>query len=106
MSDGRNRVSSGGSHWHRWDPHIHTPGTRFNDQFKGPDAWEKYLESLETTSPPIRAIGIADYYDTENYLRLRSEKANGRLPDCGLIFPNIEMRLAVGTVKGFWVNTF
>jgi hypothetical protein len=29
---------------------------------------------------------------------------NGRLPACALIFPNIEMRLAVGTVKGKWVN--
>ena len=26
-----------GSVWHRWDPHIHTPGTALEDQFN--DDW-------------------------------------------------------------------
>ena len=24
-----------GSRWHRWDPHLHAPGTLLNDQFGG-----------------------------------------------------------------------
>lgn len=75
-----------------------------NDQFTGDDAWEQYLVALETSSPVIRAIGVTDYYSTESYERVLKAKATGRLPACELIFPNIEMRLAVGTVKGKWVN--
>jgi hypothetical protein len=54
--------------------------------------------------PAIRAIGVTDYYSTETYERVGEAKRNGRLMDCRLIFPNIEMRLGVGTVKGKWVN--
>jgi len=24
-----------GSLWHRWEPHVHAPGTLLNNQFKG-----------------------------------------------------------------------
>ncbi len=93
-----------GSRWHRWEPHVHAPGTIINDQFKGPDAWDRYLIALETSTPRIRAIGVTDYYDTETYERVCGAKQAGRLTDCSLVFPNIEMRLNVGTVKGKWVN--
>jgi energy-coupling factor transporter ATP-binding protein EcfA2 len=93
-----------GSHWHRWEPHIHAPGTVLNDQFKGADSWERYLEALEKATSPIRALGITDYYGTEGYERVVGAKRNGRLVPCDLIFPNIEMRLGLGTVKGRWVN--
>ena len=93
-----------GSRWHRWEPHIHTPGTVLNDQFKGADSWEAYLKAVETATPPIRAIGITDYYSTDGYEGVREAKQQGRLPSCDLIFPNIEMRFGIGTVKGKWVN--
>lgn len=97
-------ILNSGSRWHRWEPHVHAPGTVLNDQFKGTDAWERYLTTLEIASPTIRAIGVTDYYSTTSYERVVSEKARGRLRDCDLIFPNIEMRLGIGTVKGKWVN--
>lgn len=97
-------VPNSGSHWHRWEPHIHAPGTVLNDQFKGSDKWETYLAALEAATPPIRAIGVTDYYSTETYERVLEAKHSDRLPNCDLIFPNIEMRLGVGTVKGKWVN--
>lgn len=84
-----------GSLWRRWDPHIHSPGTILNDQFAGEDPWEDYLSALESCSPVIEAIGLTDYYLLENYEKVVAEKANGRLSKVGLIFPNIEMRLAV-----------
>lgn len=93
-----------GSRWHRWEPHVHAPGTVLNDQFKGSDSWERYLNALEAATPAIRAIGVADYYSTETYERVLEAKRNGSLVGCELIFPNIEMRLGVGTVKGKWVN--
>jgi hypothetical protein len=97
------RLNSG-SRWNRWEPHIHAPGTVLNDQFRGADTWEKYLKALEYAAPVIRAIGITDYYSTETYERVCEAKLSGRLPNCDLIFPNVEMRLGIGTVKGKWVN--
>ncbi len=93
-----------GSVWRRWDPHIHAPGTLFNDQFAGDDPWEEYLASIETSEPRIEAIGVTDYYGTETYRKLLEYKGNGRLPDVGLLFPNIELRLDIATVSGNWAN--
>ena len=75
-----------------------------NDQFKGPDSWDRYLDAIENTTPPMRALGITDYYSTETYHQVMEAKRAGRLAGCDLIFPNIEMRLSLGTVKGKWVN--
>jgi len=93
-----------GSRWMRWDPHMHAPGTVLNDQFKGKDPWSDYLTALEESTPVISAIGVTDYYSITAYEKVCAEKAAGRLPECELIFPNIEMRLGVGTVKGSWLN--
>lgn len=84
---------------------MHAPGTVFNDQFKGPDRWDRYLAALEQASPAIEALAVTDYYATDTYEILAAEKAkNGRLPGVALIFPNVEMRLDVATVKGNWAN--
>ncbi len=94
-----------GSRWHRWEPHIHAPGTVFNDQFRGPTAWADYLTSLEQATPLIRAIAVTDYYCADTYRNvLREKRDNGRLPDVDLVFPNVELRLNVATVKGRWTN--
>ena len=44
-----------GSLWHRWDPHLHAPGTLFNDQFRG--EWEAYLTRIEQSEPRIEGLG-------------------------------------------------
>jgi hypothetical protein len=68
-----------GSRWLRWEPHIHAPGTVLNNQFKEATAWEGYLGALETAAPPIRALGVTDYYSTDTYEQLLDHKASGRL---------------------------
>lgn len=93
-----------GSVWLRWEPHIHAPGTLLNDQFDGKDPFEEYLGKIETATPTIKALGVTDYYSLSTYKMVRSAKCSGRLDDCKLIFPNIEMRLSIGTTKGKWVN--
>lgn len=93
-----------GSEWCRWEPHVHTPGTIHEDRFRGPDAWTLYLDELENASPPLNAIGVTDYCVTRSYERLLDEKLSGRLSDCELLFPNIELRLNTGTIKGSYVN--
>ncbi|HTY83903.1 MAG TPA: AAA family ATPase [Silvibacterium sp.] len=90
-----------GSEWHRWEPHIHAPGTILNDQFGGVDPWTPYVTTLETLIPKIEAIGVTDYYLTDSYEQVLGQKAAGRLPDVQLIFPNVEVRLDVAAKSGF-----
>jgi ABC-type lipoprotein export system ATPase subunit len=93
-----------GSVWHRWDPHIHTPYTALNNQYKGADAWESFLGAVEVSDPPIRALGITDYFGIERYEQVVEHKRQGRLSDVGLIFPNVELRLDIETAKASAVN--
>ncbi|MGX9943171.1 TrlF family AAA-like ATPase [Bradyrhizobium denitrificans] len=94
---------SRGSEWHRWEPHIHAPGTILEDRFPA-GGWDHYLKALEAAAPKLRAIGVTDYCVTRSYERVLAHKDQGRLPDCDLLFPNIELRLNTGTVKGNFVN--
>ncbi|MGH6858740.1 MAG: TrlF family AAA-like ATPase, partial [Phyllobacterium sp.] len=91
---------SRGSEWHRWEPHIHAPGTILNNQF-GADSWGAYLATLEGLKPTIEAIAVTDYYITDTYEEFLKHKAAGRLPDVQLLFPNIELRLDVAAKSGF-----
>jgi ABC-type lipoprotein export system ATPase subunit len=93
-----------GSEWSRWDPHIHGPGTLSNDQFSGKDPWEEYLNALETSNPPIRALGITDYFCLDVYEEVLKRKAAGRLSNVELIFPNVEMRFGIGTGSNSPIN--
>lgn len=93
-----------GAIWNRWDPHIHAPGTILSDQYKGSDSWEEFLSRIEQSDPPIRALGITDYYSIALYEQVLEKKRNGRLTSVGLIFPNIEMRFGIETAKGSAIN--
>src|SRR5688572_9129822 len=92
-----------GSEWHRWEPHIHTPGTVLEDLYP-PNSWDAYLLALEEADPVLEAIGVTDYCITRSYERFRGHvQRTGRLAD-RLIFPNIELRLDIGTIDGHFVN--
>jgi hypothetical protein len=93
-----------GSRWHRWDPHIHAPGTILNNQYRGDDAWEQFLSRIETSDPPIRALGISDYYSVDIYETVLEKKRLGRLAGVDHVFANVEMRYGIGTAKGSPVN--
>lgn len=93
-----------GSEWRRWEPHIHAPGTVMNNQFSGANAWDDYLTALEQSTPTIEAIAVTDYYVTDTYQEVLHHRNAGRLPNVGLIFPNVEVRLDVSTSKGGFVN--
>jgi ABC-type lipoprotein export system ATPase subunit len=101
MNDTRN---ARGSVWHRWDPHLHGPGTLRNNQFGQADPWEGYLQAIEKSDPPIRALGVTDYYTLSVYEEIAKRKAAGRLPKVDLIFPNIEMRFGIGTGANSPIN--
>jgi hypothetical protein len=95
---------TGGSKWHRWDPHIHAPGTVLNNQYRGSGAWEKFLSAIETSSPRIRALGITDYYSVDVYEQALAHRRAGRLAEVDLIFPNVELRYGIGTNSGSPIN--
>jgi len=90
-----------GSEWHRWEPHIHGPGTLLNNQFAVTDPWGDYLSALEARSPMIEALAVTDYYTTDIYEEVVRRKAAGRLSNVKLLFPNIELRLDVAAKSGF-----
>ncbi|WP_040453045.1 TrlF family AAA-like ATPase [Roseibium alexandrii] len=92
---------SRGSEWHRWEPHIHAPGTVLNNQFGKADPWSAYITTLEGLTPTIEAIAVTDYYVTDTYEEFLEHKAAGRLPNVALLFPNIELRLDVAAKSGF-----
>ena len=92
---------SRGSEWHRWEPHIHAPGTILNNQFGVSDPWSSYLSTLECLTPKVEAVAVTDYYVTDLYEQILKHKAAGRLPEVSLIFPNIELRLDVAAKTGF-----
>lgn len=92
-----------GSRWRRWDPHIHAPGTVLNNQY-GDDGWDQFLNRIDTSNPPIRALGITDYCSIDVYETVLAKKKAGRLARVDLIFPNVEMRYGIGTAKGSPIN--
>ena len=94
-------MTTRGSEWRRWDPHIHAPGTLLNNQFGGADPWAEYLATLEGSVPRIEVIAATDYYVTDTYEQMLAHKATDRLRDVGLLFPNIEVRLDVAAKSGF-----
>lgn len=80
-----------GSEWRQWDLHVHTPGTKKNDQFgDASTVWDDYISALEATD--IAVFGITDYFSIDNYLRVKEYQNAGRLRD-KYILPNVELRI-------------
>jgi hypothetical protein len=90
-----------GSAWHRWDPHIHTPGTLLNDQFGGD--WDAYVLRIDRARPAPVALGITDYFCLRGYKELRQRQRNGVLANI-LLFPNVEVRLTIETATRQGIN--
>jgi hypothetical protein len=91
-----------GSEWHRWDPHLHAPGTLLSDQFG--DDWTGYLDAIENAQPRVRALGVTDYFCIRSYQRVRQYRREGRLSNVDLLFPNVEMRLNIETERRKGIN--
>lgn len=92
--------NSRGSLWHRWDPHVHGPGTLMNDQFKGD--WVGYLRQIEGAIPRIDALGVTDYLSIGTYKEFL-RRQSGSLKEI-FVFPNVEMRLTISTEKVAPIN--
>ena len=92
-----------GSLWRRWDPHVHFPGTLFNDQFgqlSTPDA----LNIIASREPLIEVVGVTDYYMSASFRRADTAWRNGAGQSIRFLFPNIELRLDTPTTSGAGIN--
>lgn len=91
-----------GAAWHKWDIHIHVPGTARNDEY--PSSISHYNSKLD--DPQIReefekrvlesnlnAIGVTDYYSVDNYEKMLNFQKNENYLEGVLLVPNIELRL-------------
>lgn len=90
-----------GSEWRRWELHIHTPGTKKNDNFNGTsldEKWNNYYHNIneyigngEDPLKSIAVIAITDYLSIDNYKKVISDN---RLPaSIKLVLANVEMRI-------------
>ncbi|VWC19146.1 hypothetical protein BAR24066_05709 [Burkholderia arboris] len=104
MTDKFDARNARGSVWHRWDPHVHAPGTALNDQYSGNAPWEDFLKAVEATSPPLCALGITDYFGVDGYVQALEFRKQGRLSNVDFVFPNVELRLSIETSKASAIN--
>ncbi len=93
-------MKSAGSEWRRWDLHIDTPGTLFNDQF---GSWDEYLDAIECNTD-VKVLGITDYMLLRNYSRLLRAQREGRIQNISLLVPNLEFRIAPPTDRSTAIN--
>lgn len=97
-----------GSVWRIWDLHIHTPGTKKNDQFTGEtldEKWQNYIESINNSTEEISVIGITDYFSIENYFKFKNFVQIGKITKSfDLIIPNIELRVLPVTGSSTPIN--
>ncbi|OGZ60906.1 MAG: hypothetical protein A2919_00020 [Candidatus Spechtbacteria bacterium RIFCSPLOWO2_01_FULL_43_12] len=80
-----------GSLWRKWDLHVHTPGTKKNDQYKADsgDVWDLFCKKLEESD--VFGFGITDYFSVDNYFTF-IDKFKNKYPDSPKVFfPNIEV---------------
>lgn len=98
-----------GSVWNKWDLHLHTPGTKLNDQFRDSDGnkinesannkiWNEYCSILNKSG--IKCFGITDYFSVENYTYLKENRKKFGLDEDIVLFPNIELRVSGLVPKG------
>ena len=62
--------TSRGSEWHRWDVHIHSPGTALADEYPL-DSWGEYVRLINAAQPAAIALGVTDYLSLRSYGALR-----------------------------------
>jgi len=85
--------NSRGSIWRKWDLHVHTPGTKKNDQYTDQkpldEALDLYCDKIEQSD--VAVFGITDYFSADSYFAFQKRFAK-KYPDSKKVFfPNIEL---------------
>lgn len=90
----KNNIFQRGSEWRKWDLHVHTPLSIYqNFGVDEDETWQKYINDLENLSNEFAVIGINDYLFIDGYERLKNEQvSNKRLQGLKLL-PVVEFRI-------------
>lgn len=80
-----------GSEWQKWDLHIHSPGTKKNDGYKGSGTaiWDEYCKRIEDS--PVQVFGITDYFSVDGYVNTVREFRLRYAGSTKTFFANIEL---------------
>lgn len=80
-----------GSEWRKWDLHIHSPGTKKNDGYKGSagNIWDEYCKRIEGSD--VQVFGITDYFSADGYLNTVREFRARYAGSTKTFFANIEL---------------
>lgn len=84
-----------GSEWRKWDLHVHSPATVFNNQFEGADdpaRWTNYFHKLSSLTD-VAVLGVTDYFSVQGFNRVKEHKVAGNLGNISLLLPNVELRI-------------
>ena len=92
-----------GSTWHRWDVHLHAPGTALAARYPQ-GSTDEFVERVNSAKPAPKVLGITDYLSIHCYREIRQRWQAGDLPGIDLIFPNIEFGLSPPTKNFKGVN--
>ena len=84
-----------GSEWRKWDLHLHSPGTKLNNQFRiegarDEDVWAEYCCRLHESD--VQAFGITDYFSADGYFATVVEYDARHSGSGKVFFPNVELR--------------
>ena len=97
-----------GSIWRKWDLHIHTPGTKKEDPFKGSnldEKWTEYVKTINESDEEISVVGVTDYVSIDNYFKFKDLSEKGEITKkFDLIIPNLEFRISPVTGKQTPIN--
>lgn len=82
---------SKGSVWRKWDLHIHTPGTKKNDQYKlkNGNIWDEFCKEIEASE--VQVFGITDYFSADGYFNFINKFKTKHPNSEKVFFPNIEL---------------
>ncbi|MDD3802803.1 MAG: AAA family ATPase, partial [bacterium] len=105
-----------GSIWRKWDLHVHTKNTAKNDQFTSSN-FDDFCKTFfrKAIDKNIYAIGITDYFNVENYIKVKqyvdkignndnfsdNDKKNIKAI---FLLPNIELRILPVTDASKLIN--
>jgi len=103
MTNGDSLRHPQGSIWRRWDPHIHLPGTLFNDRF-GELTDAEALNILAKCEPAVEVACVTDYYTTDSFRRALKAWMNGAGASIRSLIPNVELRLDISANSGSAIN--
>lgn len=84
-----NKQNYRGSEWRKWDLHMHSFGTKMNNQF-GDDV-DAYLQKIEDSD--VAVFGITDYFNVNTQFETINQ-FKSKFPDSNKVFfVNVEFRL-------------